>query len=86
MVHYARFLSSTEGGIGALLAAWGANESTRGLAWDLQIATVAFFVWAVAETRVRGNWGALVALPVTIGVGLSCGLPLYLFLRTRPVA
>ena len=44
-----------------------------------------FIVWAVAETLVRKNWIALVAIPATLFVGVSFGLPLYLFLRTRPV-
>lgn len=79
-------MAETGSGSRGLIAAWGANESTVGLSWDMAIATTAFFVWSVAETRVRGNWSALVAIPVTVGIGLSCGLPLYLFLRTRPVA
>ena len=85
MVHYARFLRETGSGLGGLVAAWGANESTVGLSWDLSIAALAFAVWAVAETRVRRNWSALWAIPVAFGVGLGCGLPLYLLLRTRPV-
>jgi hypothetical protein len=28
---------------------------------------------------------ALVAIPATFCIGVSCGLPLYLFLRTRAV-
>ena len=85
MVHYARFMRAEGVGIGGLIAAWSANESTIGLSWDLAIAATAFTVWALAETRVRRNWSALVAIPVAFGIGLACGLPLYLFLRTRPV-
>ena len=53
--------------------------------WDLLVAALALMVWTLAETWVRRNWLALVVLPVTFGVGLGCGLPLYLFLRTRRV-
>jgi len=49
------------------------------------IAGIALTVWVVAETTVRRNWLALIVLPVTLGIGISCGLPLYLYLRTRPV-
>ena len=70
----------------AMVAAWFSNDATRGLAWDLGIAAVAFSIWVLAETRVRRNWVALWAIPATFLVGLSFGLPLYLFLRTRPVA
>lgn len=53
--------------------------------WGGLIALVALSVWAIAETSVRRNWSALVALPAAFFIGLGCGLPLYLFLRTRPV-
>lgn len=68
-----------------LMAAWKVNAATTGLYWDLLIAAIALTVWAIAETRVRKNWSALWAIPATFLIGLSCGLPLYLFLRTRPV-
>ncbi|MDZ7708976.1 MAG: DUF2834 domain-containing protein [Roseovarius sp.] len=32
----------------------------------------------MAERR----WLGLLAIPATFGIGVSCGLPLYLFLRT----
>lgn len=69
-----------------LFRAWGANAAAGGLAWNLMIASMAFVVWVVAETRARRNWSALVAIPATLVVGLSFALPLYLFLRTRPAA
>lgn len=68
-----------------LVTAWQANAATSGLAWDLVIASIALTVWIIAETLVRKNWSALLALPATYVFGLGCGLPLYLFLRTRPV-
>ncbi|HSG36474.1 MAG TPA: DUF2834 domain-containing protein, partial [Paracoccaceae bacterium] len=30
-------------------------------------------------------WIALLAIPATFLIGVSCGLPLFLFLRTRPI-
>ena len=68
----------------AMVDAWHVNAATSGLVWDLTIAAVALTVWAVAETRVRRNWIALLAIPATFCIGVSCGLPLYLFLRTIP--
>lgn len=70
----------------AMLDAWHANAATTGLVWDLTIAAIALTVWIIAETWVRKNWLALIAIPATFGIGVSCGLPLYLFLRTRPVS
>jgi hypothetical protein len=50
------------------------------------VAASALVIWIVAETRVRRNWSALWAIPATGLIGPGCGLPLYLFLRTRKVA
>ncbi len=68
-----------------LIAAWKANPATLGLYWDLIIATMALSIWVIAEVYVRKNWTALIAIPVSFAIGPSCGLPLYLFLRTGPV-
>ncbi len=69
----------------AMVDAWHANMATTGLVWDLTIAAVTLTVWIIAEVWARRNWVALIAIPATFGIGVSCGLPLYLFLRTRPV-
>ena len=71
--------------VAGLLAAWRANLAATGLFWDLVISAVALSVFILAEVSVRRNWIALLAIPATFLIGLSCGLPLYLFLRTRPV-
>ncbi|WP_299028302.1 DUF2834 domain-containing protein [uncultured Sulfitobacter sp.] len=69
----------------AMVDAWHVNTATSGLVWDLTIAAVALTVWIVAEVATRRNWGALIAIPATFCIGVSCGLPLYLFLRLAPV-
>ncbi|NOR31667.1 MAG: DUF2834 domain-containing protein [Sulfitobacter sp.] len=69
----------------AMVDAWHANAASSGLVWDLTIAAVALTVWIIAEVAVRRNWAALIAIPATFGIGVSCGLPLYLFLRSAPV-
>lgn len=53
--------------------------------WNLALAATALALWLLAETWVRQNWLALVALPATALLGLGCGLPLYLFLRSGPI-
>jgi len=68
-----------------MVDAWHANLATSGLVWDLTVAAVALTVWIIAEVATRRNWIGLLAIPATFGIGVSCGLPLYLFLRTRPV-
>ncbi|MGR3594317.1 MAG: DUF2834 domain-containing protein [Limimaricola soesokkakensis] len=68
-----------------LFAAWRANPATTGLMWDATIAAVALTLWILSEVRVRRNWEALAAIPATFLIGIGCGLPLFLFLRTRPL-
>ncbi|MCB1362719.1 MAG: DUF2834 domain-containing protein [Rhodobacteraceae bacterium] len=69
----------------ALIAAWQAGAGGSALLWELAIVAAALWVWIVAEVAVRRNWSALWAIPATALFGPGCGLPLYLFLRTRPV-
>ena len=52
----------------------------------LTIAAIALTVFVISEVSVRRNWIALWAIPATFCIGVSCGLPLYLFLRTRPIS
>ncbi len=67
----------------AMVDAWHVNAATSGLVWDLTIAAVALTVWALVESISTRNWRGLVAIPATFCIGVSCGLPLYLFLRLR---
>jgi hypothetical protein len=76
----------TEGyDLGKMVDAWHANAASSGLVWDLTIAAITLTVWIIAEVAVRRNWLALIAIPATFGIGVSCGLPLYLFLRAKPI-
>ena len=85
MYWFVIYMRETGTGLSGLIDAWYVNASTTGLTWDLTIAATALAVWIVAETRVTRNWSALWAIPATFCIGLSCGLPLYLFLRTRGI-
>lgn len=69
----------------AMVDAWHVNTAASGLVWDLTIAAVTLTVWIIAEVSVRRNFLSLIAIPATFCIGVSCGLPLYLFLRTAPV-
>jgi hypothetical protein len=85
MWHLLVYLSGEGGTLAGMIALWLANDATRGLSAGLLVSGTALIIWAVAETLVRKNWIALVTIPATLCVGVSFGLPLYLFLRTRPV-
>ena len=82
MYWFIRHMNETGTGLGGLIDAWYVNASTTGLTWDLTIAAVALTVWVLAETWQRRDWLRLVAIPATFCIGVSCGLPLYLYLRS----
>ncbi len=86
MWFFLRYMRETGTGLSGLIDAWYVNDSTTGLTWDLTIAAVALTVWVLAEVWQRKAWLGLLAIPATFGIGVSCGLPLYLFLRSRPGA
>ena len=67
----------------AMVDAWHVNLATSGLVWDLTVAAVTLTLWVLVETVRTRNWRGLWAIPATFCIGVSCGLPLYLFLR-RP--
>ncbi len=72
------------GALLGLVAAWSVNGASTALMWDMLITASVFAVFAISECIARRAYFPLVALPVTVMIGLSSGLPLYLFLRTRP--
>lgn len=81
------------GAVQALLPVWhGARLAPAlphplapGLEGQVALAVLALSLWALAETWVRRNWAALLAIPAALALGPGCGLPLYLFLRAAPV-
>ena len=85
MYYFVTWFNTNSYDIMAMVDAWHVNAAGSGLVWDLTIAAVALTVWIISEVAVRRNWLALLAVPATFGIGVSCGLPLYLFLRSRPV-
>jgi hypothetical protein len=86
MYWFLRHMRETGTGFSGLIDAWYVNASTTGLTWDLTIAALALTLWVLAETITRKAWLNLIAIPATFLIGVSCGLPLYLFLRSRPAA
>ena len=85
MFYFIRWFNEKGYSLSAMVDAWHVNDATSGLVWDLTVAAVALTIWIIAEVATRRNWIALIAIPATFCIGVSCGLPLYLFLRTRPV-
>ena len=85
MYYFVQWFQANGYDIMAMVDAWHVNAATSGLVWDLTIAAIALTVFIVSEVAMRRNWIALIAIPATFCIGVSCGLPLYLFLRARTV-
>lgn len=85
MYYFIKWFGTNGFDIKLMVQAWHVNAASSGLVWDLTIAAITLAVWIIAEVAVRRNWLALIAIPATFCIGVSCGLPLYLFLRTAPV-
>jgi Terpene cyclase DEP1 len=83
MYWFVTYMMETGTGLSGLIDAWYVNASTTGLTWDLTIAAIALTAWVIAETLRSRDWWRLLAIPATFCIGVSCGLPLYLYLRDR---
>jgi len=85
MYYFVQWFQSEGLDLGRMVDAWHVNSASSGLVWDLTIAAIALTVFVVTEVIARKNWIGLIAIPATFGIGVSCGLPLYLYLRSAPV-
>jgi hypothetical protein len=62
-----------------------ASDPARGITAAVVIASAATIVFVVGEAVVRRDWLSLVCVPVTLIFGVAVGLPLYLYMRLRPL-
>ncbi len=83
MYYFLSYMAQEGTGLSGLIDAWYVNGSSHGLVWDLTIAAIALTVWILGEVWARRDWLGLIAIPATFCIGVSCGLPLYIFLRMR---
>ncbi|MFT4783447.1 MAG: hypothetical protein ACI9IV_001185 [Paracoccaceae bacterium] len=86
MYFFVSWFNANGWNLGGLIDSWYVNAGTEGLVWDLTIAAISLTIWILVEVFSTKNWRGLVAVPAIFCIGVSCGLPLYLFLRSRPVA
>ncbi|WJY22804.1 DUF2834 domain-containing protein [Fontisubflavum oceani] len=84
MYYFVTWFQENSWSIMAMVDAWHVNAATSGLVWDLTIAAVALTIWILAEATTRRDYLSLLAVPTIYCIGVSCGLPLYLYLRSRP--
>ncbi|MEM6483002.1 MAG: DUF2834 domain-containing protein [Pseudomonadota bacterium] len=83
MYYFISWFNANGYDIMAMVDAWHVNDATSGLVWDLTVAAAALTLWVIWETVKARDWLRLIAIPATFCIGVSCGLPLYLFLRIR---
>ena len=82
-IYFIRWFEEFGYDIGAMVDAWNVNDATTGLVYDLTVAFAALVIWIIWETAQNGRWLNLIAIPASLCIGVSCGLPLYLYLRSR---
>jgi len=82
MYYFISWFQTNGWSLAGLIDSWYVNDGTTGLVWDLTFAAVALTVWIVAECIQRRTWLNLIAVPTIYCIGVSCGLPFYLFLRS----
>lgn len=78
---FVRFVADVGPSPGAFLAATVANDASAGLVADLTVATLAFWAGSWAEARRLGMRRWWIYPAVTLAIGLSCALPLFLWAR-----
>jgi hypothetical protein len=66
-------------GVPTLLASAFANGSAGGFAADVLISSAVFWVY-LGSRKVPNRW---IYMLLNVAVGLSCALPLYLYMTTR---
>ncbi|MCF2871160.1 DUF2834 domain-containing protein [Octadecabacter sp. G9-8] len=81
MYYFIQWFQQNTWDIMAMVDAWHVNAAASGLVWDLTIAAIALTVWVIYETAQTRQFIRLIAILATFCIGVSCGLPLYIFIR-----
>lgn len=84
-IQFAGWFNENGWDMGAMVDAWTVNQAANGLVYDLTITWAALLIWVGYESFTQGRWWHLPVIVVaSTSVGVSLGLPLYLFLRSAP--
>lgn len=86
MYYFVSWFQAEGWALGPMIDAWYVNDAASGLVWDLTIAAIALTIWVIYDAALARRWSYLVVIPATFCIGVSCGLPLYAFLKLSPVA
>ncbi|WP_150522994.1 DUF2834 domain-containing protein [Roseibium sediminis] len=80
-VFFSRFFAENGLDVPLFLQSLFANGAAGGFSADVLISIFVFWVWSFADARHLGVRTWWMVLPAGFTVGLSCALPLYLYLR-----
>lgn len=83
-LYFGPWLASNNWDLGLMIDTWNQTDAGTGLVYDLTWALLVLLIWMLSEAIPRRNWAALWVIPAGFLIGVSCALPLYLFLRSRP--
>jgi hypothetical protein len=83
-IYFGSWLLENDFDLGLMLDVWNATDAGTGLVYDLTWAWLVLVIWVLVESLPRRDWRSLWAIPAGLTIGVSCALPLYLFLRSRP--
>ncbi|MFK7941951.1 MAG: DUF2834 domain-containing protein [Paracoccaceae bacterium] len=61
------------------------SDPVKGVTAALILASLATLVFIIGEATTRRDWLSMVCVPVTLVFGVAVGLPLYLYMRLRPL-
>lgn len=80
-IFFVQFFADQGVNLPAFVQGLFANGAAGGFTADLLISSVVFWWWAYRDAQARSISRWWVIIPVNILIGLSCALPLYLYLR-----
>ncbi len=83
-IYFWSWLAANDWNLGLMLDVWNETDAGTGLVYDLTWSWLVIVIWVLAESVPRRDWLSLVCIPAGFMIGVSCALPLYLFLRSRP--
>jgi hypothetical protein len=83
-IYFGRWLVANDFDLALMLQIWNETDAGTGLVYDLTWSWLVIVIWALVESLPRRDWLSLAVIPAGFMIGVSCALPLYLFLRSRP--
>ena len=83
--YFASWFNEFGWSLAGMVEAWNVNDAATGLVYDLTVSYTALVIWCVWESVRNRRWLDMVIVPLAgISIGVSCALPLFLFLRSAP--